>query len=70
VPVDEAQSGWVIVPMTGGAIELTEIERGVALLDPQLVLPLTVRVPEVAPAPKDIVTAALPWPVIVSPVPE
>ena len=46
--------------MTGGAIVLTEIERGVALLDPQEVLPLTVRVPEVAPAAKDMVTAALP----------
>ena len=69
LPVGVEQSGWVIVPMTGGAIVLTEMDRGVALVGPQLVDPLTVRVPDVAPAVK-VIVIALPVPVIVAPEPE
>jgi hypothetical protein len=68
LPVEEEQLGWVIVPMTGGAIVLTKMERGVALVEPQLVYPVTDKVPEEAP--KVMVMAALPWPVIVAPEPE
>jgi hypothetical protein len=69
LPVGVAQSGCVIVPKTGGAIVLTEIPSGVALLDPQLVVPVTVRLPDVAPAVK-VIVMAFPVPVIVAPDPE
>lgn len=60
----------MIVPIVGGAIELTDIVRGVALLVPQDVVPVTVRLPDVAPAVKVIVIAFVVPPVIVAPVPE
>jgi hypothetical protein len=47
----------------------TVIVRGVAVLVPQLAVPITVKVPEVAEPEKLIVTLLLPLPVIVSPAP-
>jgi len=71
LPVGVVQSGWFTVPIVGGAIELTVMERGVALVFPQLVDPATESVPEVAPAAKVMVTALVPCPEdITAPVPE
>jgi hypothetical protein len=69
LPVDKAQVGCVIVPTTGGAIVLTDMKSGVALLVPQVVVPATDRFPDVAPAVKVIVIELVVPPAIVPPVP-
>jgi hypothetical protein len=55
--------------MVGGAIEVTEIVRGVALVVPHEVVPVTVRFPDVAPTAK-LIVLVFPEPVMVAPVPE
>jgi hypothetical protein len=70
LPVATVQVGCVIVPTVGAGSVLTVIAKSIAVLVPQLEVPVTCKFPEVAEGGKVIVILlVLPGGVMVAPVP-